>query len=449
MRRREFEERRKSRVDTYKTQEIESKKKYSSTSQNDIAKKRLIKFFVWLVVFIFVFIQTVDISLYTIGKKEKKDMWLYNSFNSVMNFISSKKTAKLTTKEYEVSIAALGDIYSNSTALKNYKSGNDYDFYTSLSGIGDTLSKYDIVIASLNAPVVDNATASKSSSNALPKSIINDIKKLNVSVLVTATSNIYSSSLNGLKSTISSLKGANINYVGIDENSDTKPIIIEKNNIKIGIISYMTESTNKISTGDKEKISTFSEDKVKKDMEYLNSKGTDYTIAYIDSTNKNTTIVSAIKKQAVEVLIKEGVDVIFGTGNMIIQENFEDLVDTKKEVKKHIYTVYSLGDFVGSASTVEEKTSMIANIKFTKEFSEDKKGNIVNSETKHNMFVEEPIILYTDVSSSKKRTVYNLTKLLEKYKTNSSILTKTTYNKLLEIRDRVVVNIKEGTTENN
>lgn len=426
MRRREVTMPRKEYVENTNYQNQNGKKKKNGT-------KKLI---IWLIIFIFVFIQTFDLVLYTIGKKDKSKMWLYNSVNSVVNYITSKTKKQEVITEYEVSVAALGDIYSNKTLLKAYKTNNGYDFSTSFSNIKETLKKYDLVIGSVNAPIVDNSVISKSTLNLLPTDITKSLKDLNVSVVVAATSNINNNGISGINTTISSLKSNNIEYVGINNNKEPQPVIIEKNNIKIGIVSYLTDSSKKLTTEAKRLVSVFSEEKVRTDVKYLKSENVDYIIAYIDSIGTGTSLVSSTKKQAVETLIQNDIDIIIGSGNLVIQENFQDVVETSTEKNKHIYAVYSLGSFIGENDTAKESVSMIANFKLNKKITDvvEKKKTISTSVT-YNMFIEDPILLYTYLDDEIE--VYTLDEIFEKYNTDKSIFKTNTYNELVEIRDSV------------
>ena len=47
-------------------------------NQNKVTQKDLIKMFVWLAICIFVISQVFSLVSYTLGKKDKSKMWLYN-----------------------------------------------------------------------------------------------------------------------------------------------------------------------------------------------------------------------------------------------------------------------------------------------------------------------------------------------------------------------------------
>ena len=74
-------------------------------------KKDIIKFSICLLILIFVYYQIFVLVQYTLGKKDKGDMWLYNGINNIVTTIIPKATE--TTEEYTLKLAALGDIYAS------------------------------------------------------------------------------------------------------------------------------------------------------------------------------------------------------------------------------------------------------------------------------------------------------------------------------------------------
>ena len=118
----------------------------NKTGKNKLERKHVIKMVVWLVIAIFTIYQVYSLVMYTLGKKDKEKMWLYNSVNSVMN-VFFKKADKSTTENYSLKFAGLGDIYLTSSIINSSKSGNTYDFSEGIENVKEKLNNFDVVVA--------------------------------------------------------------------------------------------------------------------------------------------------------------------------------------------------------------------------------------------------------------------------------------------------------------
>lgn len=408
----------------------------NKTGKNKLERKHVIKMVVWLVIAIFTIYQVYSLVMYTLGKKDKDKMWLYNSVNSVMN-VFFKKADKSTTENYSLKFAGLGDIYLTSSIINSSKSGNTYDFSEGIENVKEKLNNFDVVVASLSTPVADKSLgySNKSVYNA-PTQLLDTLKELNVSAVATATDHAMDKSEKGVINTINNLKEASIEQVGINESEErNKPLVISKNEINIGILSYATKSNVKIANGKKYLVNTLNEDDIKSDVEYLNSKNVDYIIAYLNDPNEDSLLTSGEQKQNVELLFNNGVNVVLGTGSMVVQGQVEDQVQVNDEKTNHIYSIYSLGDFFGSYASDDNRSSVIANIEFTKKIKKNKKGEIID--TVVDMKVNTPIFVWTNFSSKNIKTMYIIQDEINNYNAGNSNLTSKEYNKLVSANDRL------------
>lgn len=408
----------------------------NKTGKNKLERKHVIKMVVWLVIAIFTIYQVYSLVMYTLGKKDKEKMWLYNSVNSVMN-VFFKKTDKSTTENYSLKYAGLGDIYLTSSIINSSKSGNTYDFSEGIENVKEKLNNFDVVVASLSTPVADKSLgySNKSVYNA-PTQLLDTLKELNVSAVAAATDHAMDKSEKGVINTINNLKEASIEQVGINESEErNKPLVISKNEINIGILSYATKSNVKIANGKKYLVNTLNEDDIKSDIEYLNSKNVDYIIAYLNDPNEDSLLTSGEQKQNVELLFNNGVNVVLGTGSMVVQGQVEDQVQVNDEKTNHIYSIYSLGDFFGSYASDDNRSSVIANIEFTKKIKKNKKGEIID--TVVDMKVNTPIFVWTNFSSKNIKTMYIMQDEINNYNAGNSNLTSKEYNKLVSANDRL------------
>ena len=240
----------------------------------------------------------------------------------------------------------------------------------------------------------------------------------------------------GIISTIENLKNASIEQVGINSNEEkNKPLVISKNEIKLGLLSYATKSNVEISKNKNYLVNILNEDDVKNDVDYLKSQQVDYIIAYLNDPNDNSLLTSGKQKQNVELLFTNGVNIVLGTGSMVVQGQAEDQIQLNGEKTNHIYSIYSLGDFFGSYSTEDNRSSVIANIEFTKKIKKNKKGEIKNTVT--DMKVNTPIFVWTNLSTKNIKTMYIMKDEINAYNNNSSKLSSKEYNKLIRANNRL------------
>lgn len=407
-----------------------------SINKNKIEKRHIIKMFVWMIIAIFVIYQSCKLIMYTLGKVDKEKMWLYNSVNSIVS-IFVKNDNKDTTEEYTLKFAGTGDVYLTQNMITSAKKGTEYNFSEGTDNIKKELEKFDVVCASLATPVADKeyGYSNKTIYNA-PTQLLDTLKELKVTAVATATDHAMDKNEKGILSTIENLKNASIEQVGINSSEEkNKPLVISKNEIKLGVLSYTTKSNVEISKNKSYLVNMLDEDEVKTDIEYLKSQNVDYIIAYLNDPNDNSLLTSGKQKQNVELLFDNGVNVVLGTGSMVVQGQVEDQIQVNEETTNHVYSIYSLGDFFGSYETDNNRSSVIANIEFTKKVKKDKKGEIES--TVIDMKVNTPIFIWTTLSTKNIKTMYIMQDEINAYNNSSSNLSAKEYNKLVDANDRL------------
>ena len=412
--------------------EIENKNINIKVEKNSSNKNDKIKFFVWLFVLIFVYYQVFVLVSYTLGNEPKGSMWLYNGINKIVTSIAPQ--AKETTEEHKLTIAALGDIYSSTKILNAAKTGGEYNFSESFAITKEILANYDVVLASLNTPIADaKYITSTSAVHNAPKELLTNLKSIGITALATANNHIMDKGETGVKTTIEQLQTIKIDQIGLNSGEEkVKPYIIEKNNIKIAVLSYMTTSNTKIAKGNEYLVNTLTEENIKTDMEYVKGQNVDYVICYLNIPNEDTTMVNGDQKTNVELLFEHGVNIVLGAGSKVVQGKLEDLYELEDGTKNHAYVVYSLGDFYGSMDSDERKVSIGMDITFTKSITKDKEGNVIAEKTKKNMMFNPPLSFYTKVTKDYKVINYPINKTIEEYDGGTIELDSKDYEKIKE-----------------
>ena len=419
----------------YDEEEYKFSTKKNKMKKQEVKTSHVISMFIWLAIFAFVVYQVYILVMYTLGKKDKEKMWLYNTVNNVIGIFNKDKSS---VEESCLKFAGVGDIYLTTTMINASKTNSGYNFSTGTENIKEKLSKFDVVVGSLSTPITDNLNtkfvSTKKAGYIAPSNLIDTLKSLNISVLATATNHSLDENEDGIKETIDVLENKGINQIGLNKSKDNivDPIVIDKNNIKLGILSYTTKSEVKLSEKNSYLINILDEEQVKKDVEYLKDKKVDFIISYLCIPNEDSNFVSNIQKQSVDILVNNGVNVVLGTGSNVPQEYFEDQLNINGN-NNHVYAIYSLGDFFGAYEDNLNRTNVIANLEFTKKVLKNKKGEIVD--TKVNMKTNKPIFLWTELSSKNIKTIYVITD--DMINNNSEKLSKTDYANLKKAYERL------------
>ena len=211
------------------------------------SKPRQVVFLVvWIIVFAILFFEVIKLAGYTIGKVDKSKMYTYNFVNNVINNIIKDKETTITKTE-SVKLATAGNIYATSNIITGAKKGNKYDFSSGFESIITKMKEYDVVLASLSTPVANDLGLSNNKVYTAPESILSTLNSLNVTAVATATYRAMDKNIEGIKATIGNLSKYNISQTGISDEKNVTPIVITKNDIRIGFISYATKSNIEIS----------------------------------------------------------------------------------------------------------------------------------------------------------------------------------------------------------
>lgn len=361
-------------------------------NENKKTKKQILVMVLIFILCVLMIFEVVNLFNYTFGNVNKEDAKLYNFISST--FLSNKN--KLVNEEYKVSFAGLGDIYVSENVLNGSKTSNGYDFLSGTQDIQSKLKDFDVVVAPLSTPIAGVKYGyTKSNTYNAPTEIIELLKKFNISAVATASYHSLDKREKGALETIKNIKNEGIEQVGLNESIDSgKPIILEKNNIKLGILSYTTNSNVRMSKNEEYILDVLNEEDLQNDISYLKSNNVDFIIAYLNVKNENPELINSLQKQGTEMLFNLGVNVVLGTGSKVIQEESEDLINLDNK-DFHVYCIYSLGDFIGEYSTQKNRESLIANIEFVKKVSKDKNGNIVSQTS--DMLVKRPIKVNVEV----------------------------------------------------
>ena len=398
-------------------------------TRNKSTKKQIIFMIIFIIIFLLMLVEVIRFAGYTLGKYGRENMWLYNSVDSLVQKIYTRKPS-LQTEENKVTIAALGNIYLTPNMIKGAKETDGYNFTAGLENVQTKLKEYDFVLANLSTPVAGSSVGySTTKTFNAPDEIVTTLKDLNISAVATATYHIYDKKDDGISATIQKLNDASILQTGISNENRSEPIVLTKNNINIGILSYATKSNVKLST-DSNALNVFSEENVINDVAFLKEKNVDIIIAYLDVYDEDTIMTSSEHKNNVDILLDNGVNVVLGGGVAVVQDDYEDQIELKDATKSHVYTVYSLGDFMGGYTSDYAQATIIPTFEITKSVTTNRKGEV--KQVLFDFKANDPIYTWTSIDKKYNKTMYLMEEEIANFNNDTSNLTAKEYNSMKE-----------------
>lgn len=287
---------------------------------------------------------------------------LYLSYNMDFNFsnnekkISEAKNLKIEDRKKEdkseVKILAMGDMIFHQPLVKNYRSNDSYDFTPIFNNISSDINEADLAIANFEGSVNSNRKLSGFPLFNFPKETIYSLKNSGFDLLSTANNHALDTGLDGIAETISHINESGMKNFGTLKEDGDKGIIVEKNGIKIGLISF-TDSLNGMDSlmRDKEySVNIFSQD-VKGDIEKLKEKS-DIVIVYPHWGNEYQLVPNERQIFLKEMLQEAGADIILGSHPHVLQR-----YEVEDKNNKKYFTIYSMGNALSNQRVENLKKS--------------------------------------------------------------------------------------------
>jgi poly-gamma-glutamate synthesis protein (capsule biosynthesis protein) len=212
-----------------------------------------------------------------------------------------------------VSLLALGDVNLGRTVGQEILKGKmDFPFQK----FGDVLKRAEIVFANLECPVTDqNGETQSPKSNVVfcaPPGAATTLRRAGVTVVSTANNHAFDYGLKGLRETIKFLNQDSINFTGTvnDSGVEFAPVIIERNDIKIGIIAY-TQTVNMVRGTKSGLISVFDSARARREIGTLKDS-VDFVLASYHGGDEYKDLSGKSAEREMKLLAEFGVDVVFG-----------------------------------------------------------------------------------------------------------------------------------------
>jgi poly-gamma-glutamate capsule biosynthesis protein CapA/YwtB (metallophosphatase superfamily) len=212
-----------------------------------------------------------------------------------------------------VSVLALGDVNLGRIVGQEILKGNkDFPF----AKFGGVLKRGEIVFANLECPVTDqNGETQSPKSNVVfcaPPGAAQTLRQAGVTVVSTANNHAFDYGVKGLRETIKFLKKDSVRFTGTISDAGEKfaPAIIERNNIRIGIVAY-TQIVNMVRGTKSGLISVFDSARARREISALKDS-VDFVLASYHGGDEYKDISGKSAEREMKLLADFGADVVFG-----------------------------------------------------------------------------------------------------------------------------------------
>lgn len=243
--------------------------------------------------------------------------------------------------DYSLNFGAAGDLILYSSS--KFKVGNTYDYSSIFVDIKDKISSYDI--ASYTQETLPAGCDSGYPLFCSPYEIVDAGIDVGFDIVATATNHSLDQGAAGLERSVHYYDSKNILSVGTYKQEDVSslPKILEKNNIKIGILNY-TDALNGLTykPGFEHTVKLYSKELLEKDIAYLKSSNVNFIITYMHWGPEYNTDPSSSQISMAKDLANAGVDVTVGSHTHSINPVDYILSD---DGSNNMLVAYSLGNF--------------------------------------------------------------------------------------------------------
>lgn len=372
---------------------------------NNVEKKKNNKwkgiFFVLLFVTIFIYYQVFVLFKYTTGKTvTESQMSVYKWIASIVN-----KTEDIN-QEGTLKIGVVGNIAISNAVTKEYIENGNYDNIFSNISFGDN----DFNIANLNTVITKSINSNYS--YIATTSLLDSLRGIDIDLLNISTKELAAQKSDKLSEITSNIKAKDINYVG---GVDKAYYILEKNGVKVAILSYVGEDYSKDNG-----LTEFSSERLEKDLKEIKEYDVDCTILFIDTLRSNSSDIKEEKENKLNKILEENVNIIIS--NDSVEQSLETVQGKGSKTK---YIKYALGDVIG----VQEYEK--SDISKTLEISVEKKAKEVTISVK-----EDKTLVALSNEAKTKYKIVDLEKEIKQYNAGSTNnITEAEYKYLCEIKE--------------
>ena len=282
----------------------------------------------------------------------------------------AQKSTKTT-----IHIKAAGDLNVTNSVINAGVAVGGYNYTRAFMDVASTLSDADLTVLNLEGNICGEPYGSDTTS--APRELLEGLRNAGVDLIQMANSCTINNGLIGLTSTLQSIRAAGLEPVGAfaseSEFQQSKGYTItEAQGVKVAFVAFTKGLGGRgLPAGNDNLVNILYEDyastydkidrtRITSVLKAVEAEKPDITIALLHWGSEYNDDISDTQKSIVNLMKKQGVDVIIGTHPHTVQAiEYDELAGT--------LVAYSLGDFFGDASRGGTNYSIILDLEITKD----------------------------------------------------------------------------------
>lgn len=284
----------------------------------------------------------------------------------------AQKSTKTT-----IHIKAVGDLNVTNSVINAGVAVGGYNYTRAFMDVASTLSDADLTVLNLEGNICGEPYGSDTTS--APRELLDGLRNAGVDLIQMANSCTINNGLIGLTSTLQTIRAAGLEPVGAfaseSEFQQSKGYTItEAQGVKVAFVAFTKGLGGRgLPAGNDNLVNILYEDyastydkidrtRITSVLKAVEAEKPDITIALLHWGSEYNDDISDTQKSIVNLMKKQGVDVIIGTHPHTVQAiEYDELAGT--------LVAYSLGDFFGDASRGGTNYSIILDLEITKDSS--------------------------------------------------------------------------------
>ena len=284
----------------------------------------------------------------------------------------AQKSTKTT-----IHIKAAGDLNVTNSVINAGVAVGGYNYTRAFMDVASTLSDADLTVLNLEGNICGEPYGSDTTS--APRELLDGLRNAGVDLIQLANSCTDHTGLTGLTSTLQTIRAAGLEPVGAfaseSEFQQSKGYTItEAQGVKVAFVAFTKGLGGRgLPAGNDNLVNILYEDyastydkidrtRITSVLKAVEAEKPDITIALLHWGSEYNDDISDTQKSIVNLMKKQGVDVIIGTHPHTVQAiEYDELAGT--------LVAYSLGDFFGDASRGGTNYSIILDLEITKDSS--------------------------------------------------------------------------------
>lgn len=305
-----------------------------------------------------------------------------------MNVVEKELPDVLVTRR--VSLGGFGDVLIHGRVYDDARVNGGFDFTPMVEPLMPYMSRYDLLTANQETMIggVEHGLSTYPQFNS-PKEVGDLLKYMGVDIVNLANNHTLDRGEAVIQSALVHWDTLEIPYIGSykDEADKNRLRVIEKNDIRFSFLGY-TYGTNgiPIPNGKNHLVSLIDEEQMIMDIKEA-KKVADVIVMHVHFGLEYERMPNSEQRRLAEVMINEGVDVIFGHHPHVLQP--AEWIE--REDGSRGFVIYSLGNFLSGQDQLYRQLGGIVNI------TVEKMGNRIQLKD------PEMLLTYVDFNSTPKR----------------------------------------------